>query len=66
MATKAMYNMALACEMEGKPELSMDWLSKSNIELIREDKNHKENCERYKKVLSSRKLEIEKLATQIR
>lgn len=66
IATKAMYNMALACEMEGKPELSVDWLVKSNSKQIREDKNHKENCERYKKVLALRKSEIEKLGTQIR
>lgn len=66
MATKAMFNMALACEMEGKPDLAITWLVKSYSGLKHEDTNHKANCQRYINVLALRKLEIARLEKQIR
>lgn len=66
IATKAMYNMALACEMEGKPDLAINWLVKSYSGLKRENTNHKANCQRYINVLALRKLEIARLEKQIR
>lgn len=66
IATKAMYNMALACEMEGKPDLAISWLVKSYSGLKRKNTNHKANCQRYINVLALRKLEIAKLEKQIR
>jgi len=65
-AAKAMFNMALVCEMEGKPELAIDWLVKSYSGLKHDDKDHKLNCQRYINVLALRKLEIAKLGKQIR
>ena len=66
IAAKACYNMALTCEMEGKPELAMSWLVKSYSGLKHEDTNHKANCQRYINVLALRKLEIARLEKQTR
>lgn len=66
IAAKAMYNMALACEMEGKPDLAINWLVKSYSGLKQEDTIHKANCQRYINVLALRKLEIARLEKQIR
>jgi hypothetical protein len=66
IAAKAMYNLALACEMEGKPDLAIAWLIKSYSGLKKKEEEHKANCQRYINVLALRKLEIKKLGTQIR
>lgn len=66
MAAKASYNMALACEMEGKPDAAIDWLVRSYSCLNENNEEHKENCQRYIAVLALRKKEIEKLGKQVR
>lgn len=66
IAAKASFNMALACEMEGKLEPGIDWLVKSYSGLKRNNKIHKENCQRYANILALRKKEIEKLEKQVR
>jgi len=66
MAAKACYNMALACEMEGKLDAAIDWLVQSHSILKVNNEEHKENCKRYIAVLALRKKEIEKLAHQVR
>lgn len=66
MAAKASYNMALACEMEGKLDAAIDWLVQSYSILKENNEEHKENCQRYIAVLATRKKEIEKLAHQVR
>jgi len=66
MAAKACYNMALACEMEGKLDAAIDWLVQSHSVLKENNEEHKENCKRYIAVLAQRKKEIEKLAHQVR
>lgn len=66
MAAKACYNMALACEMEGKLDAAIDWLVQSYSILKVNNEEHKENCKRYIAVLVLRKKEIEKLAHQVR
>ncbi len=65
IAAKACYNMALACEMEGKPDVAIAWLVKSFSSLKKNDEVHKYNCQRYVNVLALRKLEIERLAEQV-
>jgi len=65
IAAKACFNMALACEMEGKLDLGINWLVKSYTGLTKNDVEHKANCQRYINVLAMRKKEIEKLAEQI-
>lgn len=66
IAAKAMYNMALCCEMEGNLEAAMDWLVQSYSMLKENNKEHQENCQRYISLLAFRKKEIEKLAKQVR
>lgn len=66
MAAKACYNMALACEMEGKLDVAIDWLVQSHSLLKENNEDHKENCKRYITVLALRKKEIDKLAHQVR
>jgi Family of unknown function (DUF6340) len=66
MAAKASYNMALACEMEGKLDAAIDWLVQSYSLLKENNEEHKDNCQRYIAVLAIRKKEIEKLAHQVR
>jgi hypothetical protein len=66
LATKACFNMALACEMEGKPDVGISWLVKSYSGLKREDQDHKINCQRYVNILATRKIEIERLDHQVR
>jgi hypothetical protein len=66
MAAKACYNMALACEMEGKLDAAIDWLVQSHSILKVNNEEHKENCKRYITVLALRKKEIDKLAHQVR
>ncbi len=65
IAAKACYNMALACEMEGKPDVAIAWLVKSFSSLKKNNEDHKTNCQRYVNVLALRKLEIERLAEQV-
>jgi len=66
MAAKACYNMALACEMEGKLDAAIDWLVQSYSILKENNEEHKDNCKRYIAVLAIRKKEIEKLEHQVR
>jgi len=68
IAAKASYNMALACEMEGKHDVAIDWLVKS-FSILKENSDsdvHKQNCQRYIAVLTLRKKELERLAKQVR
>lgn len=58
--------MAVAAEMEGKHDVSIDWLVKSYSALPVNNSEHKANCQRYINVLAIRKKEIERLGKQIR
>ena len=66
IVAKSCYNLALAPEMEGKIDLSIDWLIRSYSTLPKENKDHKANCQRYINILAMRKKEIERLDKQIR
>ena len=66
IAAKASYNMALVCEMEGHLDAANDWLVQSYSTLKENNKEQKENCQRYINLLAMRKKEIEKLAKQVR
>ena len=66
IAAKACYNMALACEMEGKLDAAIDWLVQSYSTLKENNEEHKQNCQRYLAVLALRKKEIAKLEHQVR
>jgi hypothetical protein len=63
---EATYNMALACEMEGKLDAAIDWLVRSSTILQKRNEIHKMNCQQYIALLTQRKKEIEKLSHQVR
>lgn len=65
IAAKACFNMALTCEMEGNPDVGIEWLEKSSLSLNKDDGMHKINCQRYINILTGRKKEIEKLGKQV-
>jgi len=66
MAAKAKFNMALACEIEGKPDLAIEWLIRSYNGLKKENMEHRLNCQRYVNVLAMRKKDIVRLGKQMR
>lgn len=66
ISAKASYNMALACEMEGKLEAAIDWLVISYSTLSGINEQHQNNCKQYIDILALRRKEIEKLAVQVR
>jgi hypothetical protein len=66
IAAKSSYNLAVACEMEGKPDAAIDWLVKSYTYLQKNNDEHRKNCQRYVNILVNRKKEIERLEKQIR
>ena len=66
IAAKASFNMALASEMEGKPDIGIDWLVRSHEFMFQNNEEHRANCQRYITVLALRKKEIEKLQQQLR
>ena len=66
LKAKACYNMALAAEMEGKPDLAIEWLAKSYSALYHNNLGHRAYCQQYINVLALRKREIERLDKQIR
>lgn len=65
VAAKACFNMALASEMAGNPEIGIEWLIKSYNCQFKNNVEHKANCMRYIDVLNYRKSEITKLGKQI-
>lgn len=66
IAEKASYNMALASEMDGNLDETINWLIRSSSILKKNNKSHKLNCQQYISMLMLRKKEIERLGKQIR
>jgi len=66
IAAKACYNMALACEMEGKYDLAIYWLTESNNILTKNNFQHRAYCQQYIRILTLRKDEIEMLEKLMR
>jgi len=66
LAAKANFNMALACEMEGRPDLAIDWLKKSVNGMGKYNEEHNAICKEYLDVLALRKKEVELFEKQVR
>lgn len=66
IAAKARYNMALLCEMEGKPDAAINWLVLSYSAYKQNNEEHKFNCQQYINIIALRKKEIERLGKQVR
>jgi len=66
ISTKAKYNMALVCEMEGNIDAAIDWITRSKSATRKIQVDHIINCNRYSKELESRKKELELLKKQVK
>jgi len=66
LAAKACYNMAVVNEMEGHPDIAIEWLNKTDSGKGSFMKEYKTVCKQYIKVLTLRKKEIETLDKQVR
>ena len=60
LASKSMFNMALACEFNGDIDAATDWIKKA-LKTNHKDPYHKGNCQSYNYILEQRKLEIAKI-----
>ena len=61
ITAKSMFNMALACEMNGDMDAAMDWAIKSFYIFGDRNPEHAYNCQEYIKILARRKLDIQKI-----
>ncbi|KJF43745.1 DUF6340 family protein [Draconibacterium sediminis] len=61
---KCMYNLGLACEMEGDLETAMGWVVKSYHTLGPKNELHAENCMQYIRLLSTRQADMKLLELQ--
>jgi hypothetical protein len=61
IAAKSMFNLGLACEMNGDINAAIDWITKSFLFIGNQNEIHAFNCNNYIKVLAQRKLDIKKI-----
>jgi hypothetical protein len=61
IAAKSMFNLGLACEMNGDIDAAIDWITKSFLFIGNQNEIHAFNCNNYIKVLAQRKLDIKKI-----
>lgn len=61
IAAKSMFNMAVACEMNGEIDAAIDWAIKSFYIFGSKNQVHAFNCQQYIRILSQRKLDIQKI-----
>ena len=66
IVAKCMFNLGLACEMEGDPEAALAWVVKSYHILDQKNELHAENCMQYIKLLGTRQADIKLLDRQFR
>lgn len=61
IAAKSMFNLGLACEMNGDVDAAIDWITKSFLLIGNQNEIHAFNCNNYIKVLAQRKLDIKRM-----
>ncbi|MGE0021113.1 MAG: DUF6340 family protein [Draconibacterium sp.] len=61
IAAKSMFNLALACEMQGEIDAAMDWAVKSFYVFGNKNEIHAFNTQQYIRILGQRKLDIKKI-----
>jgi len=64
IAAKSMYNMALACEMNGDMDAAIDWAVKS-FHARHKDIYHTGACQKYINILGQRKLDIKSIENKL-
>jgi len=65
IAAKSMFNMALACEMNGDMDAAIDWAVKSFYVFGNKNEIHADNCQNYIRILAQRKLDIRKIENKL-
>ena len=65
IAAKSMFNLALACEMNGEIDAAIDWAVKSYYVFGSKKEDHASNTEQYIRILGQRKLDIRKLENKM-
>jgi hypothetical protein len=65
LAAKSMFNIALACEMEGSYDAAIDWVVKSYYIFGDKNPEHEFYCKDYVRILTKRKLEKKRLEKQL-
>ncbi len=65
IAAKCMFNLALACEMNGDLEAAMEWVIKSYYVFEQKNSLHAEICKNYISILAQRKLDFILLNEQL-
>lgn len=66
LAAKACFNMAVVCEIEGKTELAIEWLTKAKSVGLRYDQEHQDVCKQYLSVLQLREKDAAQLEVQMK
>ena len=61
IAAKSMFNLALACEMQGEMDAAIDWAVKSFYLMGNKNEIHTFNCRDYINILARRKMDIQKI-----
>lgn len=61
VAAKSMFNMAVACEMNGEMDAAIDWVVKSIYLMDNKNEIHTFNCRDYINILARRKMDIQKI-----
>jgi len=64
IAAKSMYNLALACEMNGDMDAAIDWAVKS-FHARHKDIYHSGACQKYIFILAQRKLDIKRIENKL-
>ena len=65
IAAKSMFNMALACEIEGDIDAAIDWVVKSFHVFEKKNELHYFNCLDYLQILGQRKVDIKVINNQL-
>lgn len=65
IAAKSMFNLGLACEMEGNLDAAMDWAVKSFYVFGNKNEIHYTNCMEYIHILAQRKLDLKTINMQV-
>ncbi|HKI89477.1 MAG TPA: DUF6340 family protein [Draconibacterium sp.] len=65
IAAKCMFNMGLACEMEGEIDAAIDWVVRSYQIFKQKNKVHEMNCKDYINILGTRKMDFKRIEFQL-
>jgi len=65
IVAKSMYNLGLACEMEGDVDAAIDWVVKSFRVFGQKNLVNAENCQNYLRILGTRKMDFKRIEYQL-